>query len=121
MKTSWTPSVFGSHISRIGVLGELVVVVELQEPRDGELLLREVAQALEGHLEGVSRKAGGLHRFSLSPGGPGSPAGPAGQTKRILSDPRKRLGLSEWRGGSHGETAALYPSRRARDTNREQV
>ena len=42
-----------------GVLGELVVVVELQEPRDGELLLREVAKALQGHLEGIQhRKAG---------------------------------------------------------------
>ena len=70
-------------------------MVELQEPRDGELLLREVAQALQGHLEGFGIEAGGLHDVSLSTGGPGSPAGPAGHRKRILADPRKRLGLGE--------------------------
>jgi len=76
-----------------GVLGELVVVVELQEPGDGELLLREVAQALERHLEGFRIEAAGLHGVSLSVGGPGSPVGTAGNGKRILVGSSGAAGL----------------------------
>jgi len=98
-----------------------VGVVELEEARDREPLLGEVAQALEGHLERIGRKAGGLHSVLSFPRRPGLPRG-ARRTNE--EDPLRILGsaseLGGWEVGSHGETEALYPSR-SQDTNREQV